>query len=42
MYKNLTHHYLRLASIVGASLKEGNCELGINLIGICYKLFSPV
>ena len=36
VYKCLTHHYLRLASIAGASLKEGNCELRINLIGICY------
>lgn len=38
MYKGLTHHYLRLASIVGAPLKEATCELGINPIGICYKL----
>ena len=42
VYKGLAHHYLRLASIVGAPLKEANCELGINPIGICYKLYSPV
>ena len=41
--KDLTHHNFRLASVVGTSLKEGNCcKLGINPTGICYKCISPV
>ena len=41
VYKGLTHHYLRIASAVGASLKEGNCcELGINPFGISYVILS--